>query len=252
MPQYGAESARAAPIGSTVPRTTAPMPSILIIFFTAGSSREAPWAPVAPVYGDDAGIQPWVVNDVPRLAARNARTGRCRLACRGLRRPGAAAARGGHGHAQVEHAHQAECGGVVRCPRGARQLAAALRAGGRPRRGRLPRQRGCRREQPRLGPGDRRRGRRPACPPRFNWTAAEPSGSGLSVGGHQGVANYGKEVAPALDDLAIGDSVDDQFLGTDLPAGGGDAAEGSGVRPPTDESGGDPVLLDHQLLQLPV
>jgi hypothetical protein len=42
MPQYGAVSARAAPIGSTVPRTTAPTPSIPIIFFTMDPSRESP------------------------------------------------------------------------------------------------------------------------------------------------------------------------------------------------------------------
>src|SRR3954470_22757320 len=79
-----------------------------------------------------------------------------------------------------------------------------------------------------------------------------PLGSGRDVGGGgQGVANHGKEVSPALDDLAVGDSVDDQLLGPDPPAGGGDAAEGSCVRPLTDQSGGDRLLLDDQVLQLP-
>src|SRR5919112_5095652 len=81
----------------------------------------------------------------------------------------------------------------------------------------------------------------------------DPFGSGRDVGGgRQGVANHGKEISPALNDLAVGDSVDDQLLRTDPPAGGADAAEGSGVRPPTDQPGGDRVLLDDQFLQLPV
>src|SRR3954470_16851789 len=80
-----------------------------------------------------------------------------------------------------------------------------------------------------------------------------PLGSGRDVGGGgQGVANHGKEVSPAPDDPAVGDAVDDQLLGPDPPAGGGDAAEGPGVRPLTEQSRGDRVLLDDQQLQLPV
>src|SRR6478672_12118225 len=67
----------------------------------------------------------------------------------------------------------------------------------------------------------------------------------------QGVAAHGNEISPALHDLALGEPVHDHLLGPDPPTGGGDAAEGSGVRPPADQSGGDRVLLHHQGLQLP-
>jgi hypothetical protein len=67
------------------------------------------------------------------------------------------------------------------------------------------------------------------------WRRREPPGIGL----------------PALDDLAVGESVDDQLLGTDPAAGGSDAVEGSGVRSLPDQARGDRVALDHQLLQVP-
>src|SRR4051794_8117597 len=60
------------------------------------------------------------------------------------------------------------------------------------------------------------------------------------------------EIPPALHDLAICDAVHDQLLGSDLSAGGCDALKESGMRPVTDESGGDRILLDDQFLQVPV
>jgi len=78
---------------------------------------------------------------------------------------------------------------------------------------------------------------------------AVESGRDVS-GGHQGLANHGKEVSPSPDNLAVGDSVDDQLLGPDPPAGGGDAVEESCVRPLTDQSRGLRVLLDDEFLQV--
>src|SRR3982751_4402218 len=92
----------------------------------------------------------------------------------------------------------------------------------------------------------------PRCPgPSLSARATSGSGRDVSGGGHS-VANHGNEISPAPDDLAVSDSVDDQFLDSDLSAGGCDAVEESGMRPLTDQSRGDRILLDDQFLQLPV
>src|SRR6478609_4577337 len=63
----------------------------------------------------------------------------------------------------------------------------------------------------------------------------------------QGVADHGKEISPALHDLALGEPVHDHLVGADPPTGGGYPAAGPGVHRLTDQWSGDRVLIHHGL-----